>query len=107
MKYKELIESCRRAIEENRCLGCTALEDENFIGNRNCEYGEIPKAEETIKQIFLNLRGEKRMNIVEPIREQEKIKEVHEYLEKRNYRDALMFDFGIYTRTKNIRYLKI
>lgn len=37
------------------------------------------------------------MNTVEPIRDQEKVKEIYEYLKKRNDRDALMFLFGIYT----------
>ena len=37
------------------------------------------------------------MNIVEPIREPDKIKEIHKYLEEKNPRDALMFSLGIYT----------
>lgn len=37
------------------------------------------------------------MNIVEPIREPEKVKEVYEYLLKKNKRDAIMYLFGIYT----------
>lgn len=41
------------------------------------------------------------MNIVEPIRSQEKIKEVYNNLKNKNSRDALMFYFGIYTRSKN------
>lgn len=52
---KQLIESCRKAIESGRCLGCTALENEDFIGNINCEYNKIPTAKESIKQIKLNL----------------------------------------------------
>lgn len=52
---KQLIESCRKAIESGRCLGCTALENEDFIGNINCEYNQIPTAKESIKQIKLNL----------------------------------------------------
>lgn len=52
---RQLIESCRKAIEDGRCLGCTALEDENFIGNINCKYSKIPTVQESIKQIKINL----------------------------------------------------
>lgn len=55
MEYTELIESCKKAIEKNYCGGCTALEDYNFKGNANCPY-RIPSAQESIKQIKLNLR---------------------------------------------------
>ena len=37
------------------------------------------------------------MNIVEPIRDPDKIKEIHQYLKTKSDRDALMFSFGIYT----------
>lgn len=37
------------------------------------------------------------MNIVEPIRSQEKVKEIYTYLKEKNNRDALLFLFGIYT----------
>ena len=47
------------------------------------------------------------MNIVEPIRDMDKIKEIYNYLKNKNDRDALMFLFGIYTRFKNIRYFEI
>ena len=47
------------------------------------------------------------MNVVEPIRDMDKIKEIYIYLKNRNSRDALMFLFGLYTRLKNIRYFKI
>ena len=40
MKYSELIESCKKAIAEGRCLGCVALENINFKGNPNCEYSK-------------------------------------------------------------------
>ena len=36
------------------------------------------------------------MNIVEPIREVEKIEEIHNYLMQKSKRDALLFSFGIY-----------
>ena len=47
------------------------------------------------------------MNIVEPIRDRLKVKEIYIYLKNKNDRDALMFLFGIYTRFENIRYFKI
>ncbi len=47
------------------------------------------------------------MNIVEPIRDMDKIKEIYQYLKNKNDRDALMFLFGIYTRIENIRYFEI
>ena len=56
---KQLIESCRKAIEENRCLGCQALENENFIGNIDCEYSKTRTAEESMKQIYINLGVDK------------------------------------------------
>lgn len=37
------------------------------------------------------------MNIVEPIRDAEKVKEIYEYLKNSSERNALMFYFGIYT----------
>lgn len=37
---KELIESCKKAIAENRCLGCQALENPYFTGNWNCRYSK-------------------------------------------------------------------
>ena len=59
MKYQELIESCKKAIESGRCLGCQALEDYNFRGNPNCKYNKTPSAEESIKKIKLNLGGKR------------------------------------------------
>lgn len=56
---KQLIESCRKAIEENRCLGCQALENENFVGNIDCEYSKTRAAEESIKQIHKKIGVEK------------------------------------------------
>lgn len=55
MKYTELIESCKKAISEGRCLGCTALEDYNFKGNLNCKFGQVPSAQESIAIIHKNL----------------------------------------------------
>lgn len=52
---KQLLESCRKAIEDGRCLGCQALENENFVGNINCIYSKIPSAQESINKIHKNL----------------------------------------------------
>lgn len=35
---KELIELCRSAIREGKCLGCQQLENSNFIGDKHCIY---------------------------------------------------------------------
>lgn len=56
MKYTELIESCKKAIEKNYCGGCQALEQEGFRGNPNCPY-KTSSAQESIAQIKLNLRN--------------------------------------------------
>lgn len=37
------------------------------------------------------------MNTVEPIRDKELVKDLHDYLKSKNPRNALMFAFGIYT----------
>ncbi len=50
-----LIESCRKAIESGRCLGCQALEDKNFTGNPNCRFGKTPTAQKSIALIHKNL----------------------------------------------------
>lgn len=55
MKNSKLIECCRKALSSGRCLGCTALENSNFIGNMNCRYGQPPPAKQSIKHIKLNL----------------------------------------------------
>lgn len=34
---KELIEPCKSAIREERCLGCNRLENPNFMGDKNCK----------------------------------------------------------------------
>ena len=41
---KELQEPCKS------CLGCMRLEDENFVGDKNCKYAREPIQE--IKQIL-------------------------------------------------------
>ena len=55
----ELIERCKRAIAENRCLGCTGLAEKDWIPPKKCPY--LPSAEESIKQIKLNLRNGEKM----------------------------------------------
>ena len=55
MKNSQLIESCRKALAIGKCLGCTALENPNFIGNVNCRYGQPPPVKQSIEQIKLNL----------------------------------------------------
>lgn len=42
----ELIKECKEAIKNNRCLGCTALENPKFMGNKNCEQLKINKGEQ-------------------------------------------------------------
>ena len=37
MKYPELIEPCKSAIKEERCLGCEALASPYFKGNKDCK----------------------------------------------------------------------
>ena len=63
MKYPELIESCKKAIAEGRCLGCVALADINFRGNPNCEFSRIPNAEESILKIKNILGVQERIKI--------------------------------------------
>lgn len=49
----ELTESCKRAIAENRCLGCVGLAEKDWIPPKKCPY--LPSAEDSIKQIKENL----------------------------------------------------
>lgn len=37
MKYVDLIEPCKSALSEGRCLGCSALELPYFRGNKDCK----------------------------------------------------------------------
>lgn len=55
----KLIENCKRAIAENRCLGCVGLAEKDWIPPKKCPY--LPSAEESIKQIKLNLRNGEKM----------------------------------------------
>nr|DAK60697.1 MAG TPA: hypothetical protein [Caudoviricetes sp.] len=56
-KYKELKEPCKSLIEKNICLGCTGLGEEDWKEPKKCS--GIPKAEDSIRQIFLNLGVER------------------------------------------------
>ena len=49
----ELIERCKRAIAENRCLGCVGLAEKDWIPPKKCPY--LPSAEESIAKIKENL----------------------------------------------------
>lgn len=60
MKYPELIENCKKAIANNRCLGCVGLAEKDWTPPIKCPY--LPSAEGSIEQIKLNLGG-KRWNI--------------------------------------------
>ena len=60
MKYLELQEPCKSLIENNKCLGCTALENPNFVSNKDCPYARVPRAAESIEQIKINLGRSKR-----------------------------------------------
>lgn len=51
MKYMQLNDKCKKAIENEWCLGCQALENPNFTGNPNCKHNKTPSAEESIKKI--------------------------------------------------------
>lgn len=37
IKYPPLEEPCKSAIKEGKCLGCQALEELTFRGNKNCK----------------------------------------------------------------------
>lgn len=43
------------------------------------------------------MKGGILLNVVEPIRDTEKIEEIHNFLYERNKRNALLFSFGIYS----------
>ena len=61
MGYLPLIRECKEAIEENRCLGCTALENPYFMGNKNCEYAKKITAEESINIIHKILETQEKI----------------------------------------------
>ena len=63
MKYKELIPSCKKAIENEWCLGCQALEDPNFVGIINCKYSKSPTVQQSLNQIWRNLGVQQKIDM--------------------------------------------
>lgn len=57
MKYIQLNDKCKKAIEQQRCLGCQGLENPMYYGNPNCQYNKIPTMQESLNQIWRNLRS--------------------------------------------------
>lgn len=57
IKYPQLCNSCAKAIKEQKCLGCSGLEDVYFLGNPNCIHAKIQTVQESIRQIKINLRN--------------------------------------------------
>jgi len=45
----ELIEECKNAIKQGKCLGCQELEDKNYKGNPNCIYADKKQEEYKFK----------------------------------------------------------
>lgn len=58
-----LIDSCEKAISEERCLGCTAIENPYFMGNKDCEYSKAPTAKESINKIHEILGIQEKLNL--------------------------------------------
>jgi hypothetical protein len=56
-KYRELKEPCKSSIEKNICLGCVGLGEKDWKEPTRCPY--TPKAEDSIKKIFMNLGVER------------------------------------------------
>lgn len=57
----ELTENCKRAIAENRCLGCVGLAEKDWIPPKKCPY--LPSAEESIAKIKENLGVQERIKL--------------------------------------------
>ena len=57
----ELIERCKRAIAENRCLGCVGLAEKDWVPPKKCPY--LPTAEDSIKQIKENLGIQEKLEL--------------------------------------------
>jgi integrase len=57
----------------------------------------------------LNIKGEKKMNEVQPIREMEQIEKMKSFLMERSYRDWFLFVMGINTglRISDLLQLKV
>lgn len=63
MKYQELIDSCKKAIAEGRCLGCQGLEQPEYRGNPNCRYSKVPTANDSLKRIKENLGVQEKIEL--------------------------------------------
>lgn len=57
----ELTENCKRAIAENRCLGCVGLAEKDWIPPKKCPY--LPSAEESIAKMKENLGIQERIKL--------------------------------------------
>lgn len=57
----ELTENCKKAIAENRCLGCVGLAEKDWIPPKKCPY--LPSAEESIAKIKENLGIQERIKL--------------------------------------------
>lgn len=57
----ELTENCKRAIAENRCLGCVGLAEKDWIPPKRCPY--LPTAEESIARIKENLGIQEKLKL--------------------------------------------
>lgn len=50
IRYLPLIDACQKAIVNNWCLGCQALENPDFRGNYCCKYNKEPPADKKPKE---------------------------------------------------------
>ncbi len=50
MKYPELEEPCKSAIEKGICTGCNRLDLPYFRSKKDCKYAKKPSAEESIRE---------------------------------------------------------
>lgn len=57
----ELTENCKRAIAENRCLGCVGLAEKDWIPPKKCPY--LPSAEKSIAKMKENLGIQERIKL--------------------------------------------
>ena len=63
--YPKLIKTCEEAIKNEWCLGCSALENPNFVGRYNCKYSHPPetkKSKESINEIKKTLGIQERID---------------------------------------------
>lgn len=58
---KPLPEKCKKAITEQRCLGCVGLAEEDWIPPQQCLY--LSTAEESIAKIKQNLGIQERIKL--------------------------------------------